>query len=198
MTKVLKPADPLGDTIKAGTREASAAWWWIVALGAAWIWFGTFVLSYKVSSLVAVATFAGVAFLFGGITQLVAASRVPTMRWLSIVSGVLGLAAGIATFAWPAITLYVVSIMAAWYLIAFGTIHIVSALAGPKLPWWWTGLLLGLSELVLGVWAARSWDRSLVTLVTLVGVWAICRGVHEIFAGFTLRQVGKQADRLVT
>lgn len=198
MTKVLKPADPLGDTIKAGTREASAAWWWIVALGALWIWFGTFVLSYKVSSLVAVATFAGVAFLFGGITQLVAASRVPTMRWLSIVSGVLGLAAGIATFAWPAITLYVVSIMAAWYLIAFGTIHIVSALAGPKLPWWWTGLLLGLSELVLGVWAARSWDRSLVTLVTLVGVWAICRGVHEIFAGFTLRQVGKQADRLVT
>jgi uncharacterized membrane protein HdeD (DUF308 family) len=194
----LKPADPLGDTIKAGTREASAAWWWVVALGALWIWFGTFVLSYKVSSLVAVATFAGVAFLFGGITQLVAASRVPTMRWLSIVSGVLGLAAGIATFAWPAITLYVVSIMAAWYLIAFGTIHIVSALAGPKLPWWWTGLLLGLSELVLGVWAARSWDRSLVTLVTLVGVWAICRGVHEIFAGFTLRQVGKQADRLVT
>ena len=74
---------------------------------------------------------------------------------------------------------------------------IVSALAGPKLSWWWTGLLLGVSELVLGVWAARSWERSLVTLVTLVGVWAICRGVSEIFAGFTLRQVGKQAERLV-
>jgi uncharacterized membrane protein HdeD (DUF308 family) len=50
---------------------------------------------------------------------------------------------------------------------------------------------------VLGVWAARSWERSLVTLVSLVGVWAICRGVSEIFAGFSLRQVGKQADRLV-
>ena len=87
--------------------------------------------------------------------------------------------------------------MVAWYLITFGTIHIVNALAGPKLSWWWTGLLLGISELVLGVWAARSWEHSLVTLVTLVGVWAICRGVSEIFAGFTLRQVGKQADRLV-
>ncbi|WP_180936479.1 DUF308 domain-containing protein [Nocardioides ungokensis] len=72
----------------------------------------------------------------------------------------------------------------------------INALAGAKLPWWWTGLLLGISELVLGVWAARSWERSLVTLVTLVGVWAICRGVIEIFAGFTLRQVGEQADRL--
>lgn len=60
-------------------------------------------------------------------------------------------------------------------------------LAGPKLLWWWTGLQLDISELVLGVWAARSWDRSLVTLVTLVGVWAISRGVTEIFAGFTLR-----------
>jgi uncharacterized membrane protein HdeD (DUF308 family) len=58
-------------------------------------------------------------------------------------------------------------------------------------------LLLGLSELVLGVWAARSWEPSLVTMVTPVGVWAISRGLTEIFAGFTVRQVGKQADRLV-
>ena len=177
--------------------QASAAWWWIVALGALWICYGMFVLSYDVGSLVAVATLVGVAFLFGGLTQLVVASRVPTMRWLSVVAGCLGVAAGIATVVWPAITLHVVSIMLAWYLIVFGTIHIVSALAGPKLSWWWTWLLLGICELVLGVWAARSWDRSLVTLVTLVGVWAISRGVTEIFAGFTLRQVAKQADRLV-
>ncbi len=61
----------------------------------------------------------------------------------------------------------------------------------------WTGLLLGTSELVLGVWSARSWEHSLFTLVTVVGVWAICRGVNEIFAGFTLREASKQADRLV-
>jgi uncharacterized membrane protein HdeD (DUF308 family) len=197
MTSDVKTPDLLRDTIRAGARGASAARWWLLALGALWIWFGTFVLSYKVGSLVAVATFVGVAFLFGGITQLAVASRVPTMRWLSIVGGILGVAAGITTFVWPDITLYVVSILVAWYLIAFGTIHIVSALAGPKLSWWWTGLLLGISELVLGVWAARSWERSLVTLVTLVGVWAICRGVSEVFAGFTLRQAGKQAERLV-
>ena len=197
MTSDVKTPDPLRDTIRDGARDASAASWWLVALGALWIWFGMFVLSYKVGSLVAVATFVGVAFLFGGITQLVVASRVPAMRWLSIVGGILGVAAGIVTFVWPDITLYAVSILVAWYLIVFGTIHIVNALAGPKLPWWWTGLLLGISELVLGVWAARSWEHSLVTLVTLVGVWAICRGVNEIFAGFTLRQVGKQADRLV-
>ena len=197
MTSDGKTPDPLRETIRAGARDASVAWWWLLALGALWIWFGMFVLSSQVGSLVAVAAFVGVAFLFGGITQLVAAGRVRTMRWLSIVGGLLGVAAGIATFSWPDIILHVVSIMVACYLIVFGTIHIVSALAAPKLRWWWTGLLLGASELVLGVWAARSWELSLLTLVTLVGVWAICRGVSEIFAGFSLREVGKEADRLV-
>ena len=197
MTTDLKTLDPVADTVRAGAREASAIWWWSLPLGALWIWFGNFVLSYRVDSLAAVAAFVGVAFLGGGITQLVAASRVPTMRWLSILGGVLGIAAGLVTFAWPGITLYVLSILVAWYLIAYGIIHLVSALAGPKLPWWWTGLLLGIAALVLGVWAARSWEHSLVTLVTLVGVWAICRGVSEIFAAFTLRQVSKQAEQLV-
>ena len=198
MTTDVKIPDPLRDTMRDGARGASATGWGLVALGTLWTCFGMFVLSYKVGSLVAVATLVGTALLFGGITQLVGASRVPpTMRWLSIASGVMGVAAGILAFAWPDITLYAVSILVACYLIGFGTMHIANALAGPKVLWWWTGLLLGISELVLGVWAARSWEHSLVTLVTLVGVWAICRGVNEIFAGFALREVGKQADRLV-
>jgi uncharacterized membrane protein HdeD (DUF308 family) len=54
----------------------------------------------------------------------------------------------------------------------------------------------GIAELVLGIWAVRSRERSLLTLVTLVGVWAILYGVSEIFAAFTLREAGKQAERL--
>jgi uncharacterized membrane protein HdeD (DUF308 family) len=197
MTTDVKTPDPLRDAVQYQARGASATSWWFLALGGLWICFGMVVLSYKASSLSALATFVGMALLFGGTTQLVAANRVPATRWLSILGGILGILAGILTFAWPGITLYVVATMVAWSLVVFGTIHIIDALAGPKLPWWWTGLLLGLSELVLGVWAARSWQHSLLTLLSLVGVWAICRGVNEIFAGFTLRQVSKQADRLV-
>jgi len=39
-------------------------------------------------------------------------------------------------------------------------VNLISAMAGPKLGWWWTGLLLGIAELVLGVWAVRSSERS--------------------------------------
>jgi uncharacterized membrane protein HdeD (DUF308 family) len=114
-----------------------------------------------------------------------------------VVAGILGVAAGVLTVVWPAITLYVLAVLVAWYLILFGILHLVAALAGPKLGYWWTQLLLGMAELVLGVWAVRSWQRSLVTLVTLVGVWAVVQGVAEIFAAFSVRQAGKRAERLV-
>jgi uncharacterized membrane protein HdeD (DUF308 family) len=104
-------------------------------------------------------------------------------------------AAGIVAFVWPGITLYVISVFVAWYLIVFGIVHVVSALAGPKLAWWWTQLLLGVAELALGVWAVRSWERSLLTLLTLVGVWAIVHGLTEIFASFSIREAGKWAEQ---
>ena len=197
MTSDATASDSLRDTVRAGVRDLSAVWWWFLSLGVLWALFGAYVLSYRVGSLAAVAALVGVAFLFGGLTQLMVAGRVQSWRWLFIVAGIAGVAAGIGTFFWPDITLYVVAILVAWYLIIFGIIHLVGALAGPKLHYWWTQLLLGVAELALGVWAVRSWQRSLLTLVTLVGVWAILHGVAEIFAAFTLREAGKRADQLV-
>ena len=185
------------DAVRSGVRDLSAVWWWFLGLGVAWTLFGTYVLSYRVGSLAAVVALVGVAFLFGGVSQLVVATRVQSWRWLFIVAGILGVAAGVMTFVWPEITLYVVALLVAWYLIIFGIIHLVGALAGPKVRYWWTQLVLGAAELALGVWAVRSWQRSLLTLVTLVGVWAIFHGVAEIFAAFSVREGGRRAERLV-
>ncbi len=198
MTSDAPPSTTLQDAIRTGVRDLSVIWWWFLILGVLWTWFGMFVLSYRVGSLAAVAAFVGVAFLFGGVTQLAVASRVQSWRWLFVVAGILSVAAGVMTFVWPGITLYVVSVFVAWYLIIFGVMHLVGALAGPKVAWWWTQLLLGVAELVLGVWAIRSWQRSVLTLVTLVGVWAIFHGVNDIFAAFSLRDFGKRVERLVS
>ena len=197
MTSEATPSGVLRDTVRMGVRDLSAVWGWFLILGVLWTLFGAYVLSYRVGSLAAVAALVGVAFVFGGISQLAVAGRVQSWRWLFVVGGILGIAAGILTFVWPGNTLYVVSILTAWYLVAFGVMHLVGALAGPKLSYWWTQLLLGVAELALGVWAVRAWQRSLLTLVTLVGVWAIFRGVAEIFAAFPLREAGKRADQLV-
>ena len=143
MTSDATPSDTLRDTMRAGVRDLSAIWWWFLTLGVLWTLFGMYVLSYRVGSLAAVAAFVGVAFLFGGVTQLAVAGRVQSWRWLFIVAGILAVAAGIITFVWPSITLYVVSIFVAWYLIVFGIMHLVSALAGPKVSYGGPSCYLG-------------------------------------------------------
>jgi uncharacterized membrane protein HdeD (DUF308 family) len=135
------PSTELRDTLRTGVREMSRIWWWYLILGIAWAWYGMLVLSYRAGSLTAVAALVGVAFLFGGVSQLIVAGRVETWRPLYIVAGMLAIAAGIMTFVWPDVTLYVVSILVAWFLIVFGIMHLVGALASPKVPWWWTQLL---------------------------------------------------------
>jgi len=185
------------EMMRGDLREMSSVWWWFLLLGILWTLFGMFVLSYRVGSLTAVGVFVGVALLFGGITQFALATWAPGgWRWLLVIVGILAVIAGIITLVWPGITLYVVSIFLAWYLIIFGIMHVINALVGPKLAWWWTELLLGIAEFVLGVWAVRSWERSLFTLVTLVGVWAIFHGVSQIFGAFTLKDAGKLAGRV--
>jgi uncharacterized membrane protein HdeD (DUF308 family) len=197
MTSGAPPSTSLQETLRAGVRDLSVVWWWFLILGVVWTWFGMYVLSYRVGSLAAVAALVGVSFLFGGITQLAAATRLHQWRWMFVVAGLLGVAAAVVTFVWPGRTLYVLAILVAWYLIVFGGLHVVGALAGPKVEWWWTQLVLGAAELALGVWAVRSWQRGLLTLVTLVGVWAIFLGVSEIFAAFSLRQATKRVEQLV-
>ena len=197
MTSNARPSDALQDAIGTGARSLSAVWWLFLSLGVVWTLFGMYVLSYRVGSLAAVTALVGVAFLYGGVTELAVASWVRSGRWPFIVGGIVALAAGILTFVWPGITLYVVAILLAWYLIIFGVMHLISALAGPKVSYWWTRLLLGVAELVLGVWAVRSWQWSLLTLLTMVGVWAIFYGVAEIFAAFSIRQAGRRAEHLL-
>ena len=197
MTSNARPSDALQDAVSTGARSLSAVWWLFLTVGVVWTLFGMYVLSYRVGSLAAVTALVGVAFLYGGVTELAVASWVRSGRWPFVVGGIVALAAGILTFVWPGITLYVVAILLAWYLIIFGVMHLISALAGPKVSYWWTQLLLGVAELVLGVWAVRSWQWSLLTLLTMVGVWAIFYGVAEIFAAFSVRQAGRRAEHLL-
>jgi uncharacterized membrane protein HdeD (DUF308 family) len=162
-------------------------WWLYLVTGVAWTLYGMFVLSLRPGGVVSLAWFAGFAFIFGGITQFITAGRVDSWRWLFYAGGVLGILAGIGAFVWPGITLYVVAVFVAWYLVIGGILSVISAFAGPKRDWWWMGILVGIAQFVLGVWAVGSPGRELLLLVNLVGIYMIFFGVSEIFAAFGVR-----------
>ena len=95
--------------------------------------------------------------------------------------------AGIITFVWPNQTVLVVAVFVAWYLVFAGIFSIIGAFVGPKREWWWIGIIVGLLEFLLGVWAIGSPGRELLLLINLIGVWLIFYGVGEIFTAFALR-----------
>jgi uncharacterized membrane protein HdeD (DUF308 family) len=176
-------------------RGLPRSWWLFLLLGILWILFGMFVLSYNVGSLLALAVFAGVTFIATGITQVLAAGRVDSWKWLYLVGGALSIIAGIVAFIWPGSTLLVLSGILAWFLVFKGIVDTVGALASIGRPWWWVTLILGIVELLLGIWAAGYPGRSLFVFVNLVGIYAIFYGFTELFAAFDLRGLDRRLDR---
>jgi uncharacterized membrane protein HdeD (DUF308 family) len=183
-----------------GSRDAirgiTRAWWLFLLIGILWILFGMFVLSYNVGSLLALAVFAGVTFIMTGVNQLLAAGRVESWRWLWVIGGALSIIAGIMALVWPGRTLLVLAGLLGWFLVFKGIVDIVGALSAHGRPYWWLGLILGVLELLLGIWAAGYPGRSLFVFVNLVGIYAIFYGFTELFAAFDLRGLGHRLDQL--
>jgi uncharacterized membrane protein HdeD (DUF308 family) len=188
VSDVTVPDSSAGALSRDAVRGLTRSWWLFLVLGILWILFGMFVLSYNVGSLLALAVFAGITFVCTGITQLVGAGRAEGWRSLYVVGGALSLLAGIVAFIWPGATLLVISVLLAWFLVFKGIVDVVGALAGIGRAWWWITLLLGVLELLLGIWATGYPGRSLFVFVNLVGIYAVFHGFAEVFAAFDLRR----------
>jgi uncharacterized membrane protein HdeD (DUF308 family) len=195
MSDMPMPDTRAGAVSRDAVRRLASSWWLFLILGILWILFGMFVLSYNVGSLLVLAVFAGVTFVMTGITQVLAASRVDSWKWLYLIGGALSIIAGILAFIWPGSTLLVLSVILAWFLVLKGIVDTVGALASIGRPWWWVGLLLGIVEFLLGIWAAGYPGRSLFVFVNLVGIYAIFYGFTELFAAFDLRGLGRRLDQ---
>ena len=195
MSDLPMPDSRTGALSRDAVRGLASSWWLFLIIGILWILFGMFVLSYNVGSLLALAVFAGVTFLMTGINQLLAAGRVQGWGWLYLVGGALSIIAGIVAFVWPGRTLVVISVLLAWFLVFKGIVDIVGALSNHGRPYWWVTLILGILELLLGIWAAGYPGRALVVFVNLVGIYAIFYGFTELFAAFDLRGLGHRLER---
>jgi uncharacterized membrane protein HdeD (DUF308 family) len=189
------PETRAGAMSRDTVRGLTGSWWLFLVLGIIWILFGMFVLSYNVGSLLALAVFAGVTFIFTGVNQILTAGRMHSWQWLWVVGGALSILAGIIAFVWPGRTILVLAAILAWFLVFKGIVDVVSALASIGRPWWWVALILGILELLLGIWAAGYPGRSLFVFVNVVGIYAIFYGFTEIFAAFDLRGIDRRLDR---
>lgn len=179
----IPPSGPLGDIRRV--------WWLYLVFGIVWILFGAWLWSYRVGSLVALAALIGVTLIFSGVTEIIIGLRLPAMRWLAVLLGVISVVGGFIVLVWPGPTLYVIAIFLAWFLFIVGIVHIVEAFFRIGERGWWVLLIQGGIEFLLGAWARGDHTRSVILFINLVGAFAIVRGVMEIFSAFELRRMGE-------
>jgi uncharacterized membrane protein HdeD (DUF308 family) len=172
-------------------------WWLLLLLGIAWLVFGFVILTFDVTTVLAIAYFAGVVFIAAGVSELVVAFVVPGWRWLHGLLALLAIGAGIIAFAWPGKTFVVMAAILAWYLLFDGTFKIVEGfLERHDYDLWWLTLIVGIVEVGIAFWAIGYPGRSIALLVLWVAAAAICRGVGDIFLAFRVKDMDRSTPAL--
>lgn len=104
------------------------------------------------------------------------------VMWESLVlRGIAGILFGIAAVFWPGLTLVTLVYIFSIYILISGVVEIVEAIMAISRggSWIWK-LLLGFAELGVGVYLVRHPYVSFATLILLIGLVLIARGVFEV------------------
>ncbi len=114
-----------------------------------------------------------------------AVSIMHELWWLVLLQSVLAIFFGIAAVFWPGLTLITLVYLFSAFVLVWGIIEIVHALMsiGMRDSWWLT-LIFGLLGLVVGVYLVRHPDASFATLILLIGITFIVRGVFDVLGTF--------------
>lgn len=180
------------------SRLLRPVWWVGLLVGVVFVIYGLMVLSLRPTSVLSLAILAGVSFILGGIEQFVLAGRVSEWKWLFYIGGALAIVAGVVAMVWPDVTLFVVAVFVAWYLVIGGVFTVIGALVGHKHDFWWAAIVLGILQFILGLWAIGSPGREVLLLVNLVGFYLVIAGFAEVLLSLAIRKVSKEADALAS
>jgi uncharacterized membrane protein HdeD (DUF308 family) len=109
-----------------------------------------------------------------------------------VLAGIAGAIAGLVLLAWPGPTRLVLVLFAGVWLVASGGFQVVvSAARRRELPYWRFALVLGVIELLLGLWAMRTPSASLVSTAAVIGIWAVMTGVLYCVLAFEIRTAAR-------
>jgi uncharacterized membrane protein HdeD (DUF308 family) len=184
-------------TVTAG--KAAGNWWLVVLRGVLAILFGVAAFLWPNVTVVVLVLMFGAYALIDGIFAIIAAlthRESHSWGWL-LVEGLVGVAAGVITFAWPEITtVALLYLIAAWALIT-GIFEIVAAIRlRHEIDNEWALALGGLISVALGVLMVLWPAASVLALVWLIAAYAITFGVLLIVLGFRLRHWSAQRGRV--
>ena len=171
-------------------------WWAIILRGVLGIAFGAFAILLPAAAFAAIILVFGAYALVDGAFNIMAAlrgARGERQWWALLLSGIVGVLAGLAAFAAPALTaLVMLYVIAAWAILT-GVLEITAAfrlrrqLTGDALMMLSGGLSIAFGVLVMAAPLAGA-----LAVVLLIGAYAFSSGVVLVALGVRLRRAARR------
>lgn len=170
-------------------------WWSLAFRGLVAVLFGLLTFFVPGITLVTLVLLFGAYALVDGIFNVMAFFRERSHHWALLIEGLIGIMAGIVTFAWPAITAIVLLYVIAFWAILTGIFEIIAAIRLRKaIANEWILLLAGLLSLLFGALVLFAPVVGALAIVFWMGAYMFVFGVFLLALAFRLR--GHQ--RLIT
>lgn len=172
-------------------------WWLIEIRGVAAVAFGVLAFLWPGLTLVVLVTLFAAYMLIDGIALLVSLRRaepaITGHRLTVALMGILGVAIGIATIFLPGITALALLYLVAFWAITLGLTQVVAAIRLRREISGELWLVIGgVVTVLFGAYLVIFPGAGLLSLVWLVGIWAIVFGVTSMVVAWRLRGVHQQ------
>jgi len=194
--RLFSPVSPRLDrrnNIDTVVRTLHQNWWLVLLQGVLSVVLGVLALAWPGVTLGALILLWGLFALLNGVGDvfgaLGTASSHRSWGW-QLAGGLVGILAGLAILRWPGLSaLFVLYLVAIWALM-MGIVRLVGAIADHEaLPHAWLVALAGVVSVLFGI-AMFAWPGvGLLTLVYLVGSYAIVYGVITCVLAFRLHSL---------
>lgn len=160
--------------------------------GVLWVVASFAILSFDLTSVVLISVVVGAVLFLAAAEEAVHAATMRGWRWLHGVLSVLFFFGAVFAIVYPGQTFRTLAILIAWFLLIKGMVTSCVAIAGVGTRLWWLGLIVGVLDIVIALWAIGYPGRSAALLVLWVGFAALFRGMADIVMAFQVRHLKKE------
>jgi uncharacterized membrane protein HdeD (DUF308 family) len=185
-----------GGTLSA-IQEFRMAWWVVLLQGIAAVILGILLLTDTATTLATLVILLGVYWFVLGIFDLVRIFTDPYGWGWKLLSGIVGIAAGLVLIRHPLWSAAIGSSLLVWVIGIFGLIIGILALLRAVTGAGWGSAFSGLLSILLGLLLLFHTSTTVVILVYTVGIIAIVGGGAEIIGSIVFRaQLGAGERRM--
>jgi uncharacterized membrane protein HdeD (DUF308 family) len=177
---------------------AKRVWIFAIIRGILAIIFGFIALFAPIATAIVLAIFIGAWAIVDGIFDIIEAirHRGSSSMALRIVWGAVSILFGILVLVWPGMSLGVLVIFVGIWAIIIGVLEIMASIRHRAIPnsgWVW-GIIGGGLAILFGILVLIRPGTGLITIIWIIGIWAIVWGITLIVLGVQLRKAANTPE----